>query len=130
MKLRFINPASLDKNLKATVHKSGKLGFTVEAANKLKLQAFKSASIAINDEDPTDTSLYMIINDTIVDSSFKINKAGEYYYINTKALFDDMKIDYLNRSVVYDISVEQIDQLQVFKLKRRREKEEKDSLSQ
>lgn len=124
MKLKFINPEGLDKNLKATAHKSGKLGFTMEAAEKMKLSANKSARIAVNEDDSTDTNLYVIVNDTSTDGSFKISKAGAYYYINTKAMFDSMKIDYKNDWIVYDISKDTIDGQLIYKFKRR-EKDKK-----
>ena len=86
MKLKFINPSELDKNLKATVHKSGKLGFTIEAAKKLSLDPTKTAQIAINEDDANDKNLYIIIGDSSNANSFKVSKAGAYYYINTKPL--------------------------------------------
>jgi hypothetical protein len=126
MKLKFFNPNNLDKNLKATAHKTGKLGFTVDAAKKLQLSVEKSAGIAINEEDETDKSLYVIIYPHKQDGSFNISKAGKYYYINTKALFDSLKIDYVKDYVVYDISEEMIDSQKVFRF-RRREKAKKNN---
>jgi hypothetical protein len=119
MKLKFITPDGLDKNLKATAHKSGKLGFTMDAAEKLKLTAEKSVSVAVNEDDPSDTNLYVVINETVKEGGFKINKAGQYYYVNTKALFDTLKIDYRNDWVVYDISKETIDGQLIYRFKRR-----------
>ncbi|MDP4263295.1 MAG: hypothetical protein Q8941_12275 [Bacteroidota bacterium] len=126
MKLKFFDPEKLDRNLKATAHRSGKLGFTVEAARKLSLSVDKSAGIAINEEDQHDRSLYVIIYPNKQDGAFKISKAGLYYYINTKALFDTLRIDYKNDWVVYDISKEVIDNQDVFKFVRR-EKTKKDA---
>lgn len=119
MKLKFITPDGLDKNLKATAHKSGKLGFTMDAAEKLKLTSERSVSVAVNEDDPSDTNLYVVINETVKEGSFKINKAGQYYYVNTKALFDTLKIDYKNDWVVYDISKETIDGQLIYRFKRR-----------
>ena len=119
MRLKFIDPSTLDKNLKATVHKTGKIGFTRDAAEKLGLKESKSARIAINEEDSEDTSLYMIIDDVISTGAFKINKAGQYYYINTKALFDGMEMDYINNTYVYDIVSTTIEGKEVYKFKRR-----------
>ncbi len=119
MKLKFFNPKSLDKNIKATAHRSGKLGFTIDAANKLGLSIQKSAGIAINEDDEHDNSLYVIIYEDIREGAFKISKAGEYYYINTKALFDSLKIDYVKDWIVYDISIEKIDGETIYKFKRR-----------
>jgi len=119
MKLKFITPDGLDKNLKATAHKSGKLGFTMDAAEKLKLTSEKSVGVAVNEDDPSDTNLYVIINEHVKDDAFKINKAGQYYYVNTKALFDALKIDYKNEWIVYDISKETIEGQLIHRFKRR-----------
>ena len=116
MKIKFFNPKNLDRNLKATVHKSGKLGFTVDAANKMDLKPNKSAGVGENEEDKSDKSLYIIIYDDIQDGAFKVAKAGEYYYLNLKNLFDTLKINYKSQSVVYDISEEIVNGQQGFKL--------------
>lgn len=120
MKIKFFNPDSLDKNLKATVHKSGKLGFTVDAAKRLKLETNKSAAIGTNEDDPSDDSLYIIIYNEVRSGAFRIAKAGQYYYINLKALFDALKINYKQESVVYDISEEPFGDEMVFKFSRRK----------
>jgi len=120
MKIKFFNPDSLDRNLKATVHKSGKLGFTVDAAKKLKLETNKSAAIGANEDDPSDESLYVIVYNEVRNDAFRIAKAGQYYYINLKALFDALKINYKGESVVYDISEEHIENNTVFKFSRRK----------
>jgi hypothetical protein len=124
MKVKFFNPNHLDKNLKASVHKTGKLGFTVEAARKMSLSTDKSASIGINEDDPLDKSLYVMIRDGRRPESFNISKAGDYYYVNAKALFDNLKIDYVKDTVVYDITEEEYEEGALFKL-RRREKSKK-----
>ena len=119
MKIKFFNPNSLDRNLKATVHKSGKLGFTVDAANKMLLKSNKSAGVGMNEDDITDTSLYLLVYDQHEDGAFKVAKAGDYYYLNLKSLFDTLKIDYKSQSVIFDISEEEIDGQRLFKLSRR-----------
>jgi hypothetical protein len=119
MKLKFIDPSSLDRNLKATVHKSGKIGFTRDASKKLRLSGPKAAMIAVNEENQEDTSLYVIVVDGSTEGAFKINKAGQYYYINTKALFDGMGMDYVNNTYVYDIVPTEIDGRQVYQFKLR-----------
>lgn len=116
MKIKFFDPKNLDRNLKATVHKSGKLGFTVDAANKMGLKPDKSASVGVNEEDKSDKSLYIIIHDEMQDAAFKVAKAGEYYYLNLRNLFDTLKINYKNQSVVYDISKETNEGQQIYKL--------------
>jgi hypothetical protein len=115
MKLKFFNPDSLDKNLKATVHKSGKLGFTVDAAKKMELAPNKSAGIAMNEENPSDKSLYVVIYPDVRDNAFRVAKAGDYYYINLKNLFDSLKVNYREQSVVYDITQEIVEGQKLFK---------------
>jgi hypothetical protein len=119
MKLKFFNPEKLDRNLKATAHRSGKLGFTVDAAKKMALSIDKSAGIAINEDDEADSSLYVAVFPNKREGSFRISKAGAYYYVNTKSLFDTLKIDYKNDWVVYDITKESIDNQEIFKFTRR-----------
>jgi hypothetical protein len=119
MKLKFFNPENLDKNLKATVHKTGKLGFTIEAAKKLQLSAEKSIGIAENEEDVTDKNLYVVIYPDKQRSAFNINKAGNYFYVNTKALFDNLKIDYVSNIITYDIIEESLNGEKIYKFKRR-----------
>lgn len=119
MKLKVMNPDNLDKNLKATVHKTGKLGFTIEAARKMGLTVNTGVMIAINDEDSNDDSLYLTVHSPAAENMFKASKAGDYHYISTKALFDTLKVDYKNESIVYDISQELINGATYYKLKRR-----------
>jgi hypothetical protein len=97
---------------------SREIGFTKDAAIKLKLADAKSARIALNEDEKSDENLYVIIDYETEEAGFKINKAGEYYYINTKALFDGLEMDYLKESYVYDITTTTIDDQQVYKFKR------------
>jgi hypothetical protein len=122
MKLKFIDAQELERNVKATAHKSGKLGFTKEAEARLGLDSKKSMAIAVNEEDVNDKNLYVVIKSVIHPNTFKINKAGEYFYVNTKALFDRLKIDYVKENVVYDITQDIVDGVECFIFKRRETK--------
>jgi len=114
MKIKFFNPESLDKNLKATVHKSGKMGFTIEAASKMDLNSEKSLSIGINEDDIEDKNLYVVINPTKQKDAFSILKAGSYYYVNTKPLFNNLKFDYLRKNISFEISEDEIENMKIF----------------
>ena len=35
--------------------------------------------------------------------SFKVCKAGAYYYVNTKVMFDSLGIDYISKTIIFDI---------------------------
>ena len=103
MKLKFFKPDDIERNIKATVHSTGKLGFSAEAAVKLKLEDNKAALIAIDEDDTENQNLYVKILQKIDNQSFRIIKAGEYFYINTKAFFDAFRIDYATVKIIYDI---------------------------
>ncbi len=111
MKLKRIDPNNLDKNLKATAHKTGKLGFSSEAAKKMRLETAKTAYLFLNSDDVDDRNLYVQIDYDKVNENdgFKILKAGSYYYLNAKAFFDTYKLDYVNDNLVYDITHEVFD---------------------
>jgi hypothetical protein len=119
MKLKFFNPEQLDKNLKATIQKTGKLGFTIEAAKKLQLSTDKSIGIAENEDDSNDKNLYVVIYPEKKQGAFNINKAGDYFYVNIKALLENLKIDYISNVITFDIIEEKLDGETIYKFKRR-----------
>jgi hypothetical protein len=101
--IQFFKAKDLVKNLRATIHKSGKLGFTSDAATHLKLPNYKSANIGTNKSDGSDKNLYLLLC-TESEGEFKVVKAGEYYYISTRILFDNLKLNYANETISYDIT--------------------------
>jgi hypothetical protein len=101
--IEFFDANEYDKNIKCSIHKSGKIGFSGNAIEKLHIGENKSVSIGSNKEDEGYDVLYMKINKDEVDGAFSINKAGEYYYINTKNLFDKLGIDYRKEKIIFDI---------------------------
>lgn len=105
IKLTIHKSSELDRNVKATIQSTGKLGFSEGAKKKLCLDKGGYLVIATNEEDDKDENLYAWIENDANGGGFKINKAGEYYNVNTKSLFDKLKIDYRNREllVIYDI---------------------------
>ena len=87
-------------NAKACIQKNGRLGFTKEAADLLKLEEgrkFLFSTIPGGD-------LAAIICDASDARGFRVQKAGNYFYIRMKNFFDSQSIDYIERRVSYDIS--------------------------
>lgn len=119
MKLKFFDPREAAKTLKATAHKNGKLGFSLDAARKMELAPGKGARIAFDEENPQDKTLNMIISSVAMEDTFKIIKAGDYYYLNAKPLFEELELDYRNDSIVYDISEVMIDSRPIYKFTKR-----------
>jgi hypothetical protein len=99
----FFNASEFDARLKCTIQKTGKLGFNEVAINKLQLSDRKGIKIGRNKENQDEENLYMVIVDEISTDAFKINKAGKYYYVNTKTLFDKLGFDYRNINIMFDI---------------------------
>jgi hypothetical protein len=102
MKLKFVKPQEIDKNIKAAVHSNGKLGFSSEAAKKLELAENRGALIALNEE-TSDGNLYFKLQLEPDENCFTVMKAGEYFYINTKAFFESYEIEYKKVRIIYDI---------------------------
>jgi hypothetical protein len=104
---------------KATVHKSGKLGFSKGAMEKMNFKENKYITIAFNEENPKDTSLYLIAYKESTPESIRISKAGAYFYINMKQYFIENNIDYQNKKIIYDIVEIEYEGQKIYKLARR-----------
>jgi hypothetical protein len=119
MKLNFFNASELEQKLKCAIHKTGKLGFSESAIKKLGINDQKYIKIASNEADEADKNLYMVIAAEKDNEGFKINKAGNYYYLNTKALFDKLNFDYINTSIMFDIIEIEGEEYKIYKLLKR-----------
>jgi hypothetical protein len=124
MGVSFFKAADLDRNIKCTIHKSGKLGFTDSAIKKLNIEVNRYIKLGKGDDEKDSTDLYMAVQPNEDEFSFKASKAGVYYYINTKVLFDMLNIDYKKNTIIYDIIKIEEEGKTMYKLKRR-EKERK-----
>ena len=75
--------------------------------------------IAVNTEDKDDNNLYVFLTKKEDENTYRISKAGDYYYVNTKALFDKLEIDYRKKKVMFDVVEIEYEGEKVFKLVRR-----------
>lgn len=119
MKLKFFNAGEIEHKAKATVHSSGKLGFSSDAIEFMNLSESKSIAFAKNEDDEDDPNLYAVVHESLKEGAFKISKAGDYFYVNTKNLFDVMGVDYKNTKVIYDLIKAEYEGGQIFKMLRR-----------
>lgn len=119
MKIVFFKPKASIGKMKCTIHRNGKLGFSRGAIDKLGITLEKYAKLGFNEEDKTDKSFYLVIQEYSDDDTFKINKAGAYYYLNTSNLFDELNLDYLRKKIIYDIQEIREDDINLYKLKKR-----------
>ena len=101
MALRILSAKDFDTKLKCALHASGKLGFTGATAKALNFSDNSAIKFAVDDEDNT---LYLINTSTDDTDAFKVNRAGTYFYVNAKPLFDSMDMDYVNNSIIFDMT--------------------------
>jgi hypothetical protein len=123
MKITLYDPKKLNKKYRLSVHRTGKIGFPAEAAEKLSLAINKSADFGKNEDDPSDQNLYMIIHSDRETGGFKVNKNGEYYSINIKILLDNLDIDYSKGDVWFEMEEKIIAEQKVYKLERKNKTE-------
>ncbi|MDP3150884.1 MAG: hypothetical protein Q8N83_17330 [Ignavibacteria bacterium] len=119
MKLKFIDGSKYNLNVKCSIHLTGKLGFSQSAIDSLQLDNNKYVAFATNEEDKKDLTLYMVVYNEKKEGAFKIVKAGNYYYLNTKKMFDELGIDYKKKTIIYDISNCDYEGEKIYKLIRR-----------
>jgi len=103
MELKFIKANEFVSNIKCSIHKNGKLGFSSNAISRLGIDTNKSIMFATMDDDKGNGDLYAIILEDINEEAFKFNKAGNYYYLNTKAMIDSLQYNYHNKTILFDI---------------------------
>jgi hypothetical protein len=117
--LEFFDSASSLGVVKATVHKTGKLGFSSGASKFMKLDQVSFFNVGLNKASTEDKNLYLVPVYTQTGKSFKIVKAGDYYYINIKNILIELRIDYKNENVIYDIEEIINNKQKMYKLTRR-----------
>ena len=119
MKIQFLNPVAGFSNVKATIHVNGKMGFSKSAIKKFGLEEGKFLKMGVNTEDTSDENLYVIVKNFDDGESLKIHKAGQYYYVNSKPLFDSLKIDYKNKKIIYDVEDFEYSNIKMYKFVKR-----------
>lgn len=117
--INFEDPNKSNAVIKATVHKTGRLGFSSGAQSFMNLNESSYFKIGFNDSDPNDTNIYMV-RGAENDNAFKIAKAGDYYFVGLKYIFDKREIDYQNESIIYDIKKQTNNNIEYFILSKRK----------
>ena len=104
--------------LKATVHKTGKLGFTDATAKHLGLTNDTKVQFATDSED--EHCFYLINKPNSGDDLFEVKGAGGYFFVNIKNLLDKRGVDYANQTVIYDMERDSnYPDMEIYKLKER-----------
>ena len=99
---QIFNAKELTQKLKATVQRTGKLGFTAETLEALNIH--QGTHIRIANDTETKRVLWLGVVQEPADNAFPVNKAGDYYYVNTTKLFETIGIDFRKKNCMYDMS--------------------------
>ena len=126
MALKILSAKEYNIKLKGTIHSTGKLGFTEATAKELRLTEQAAVKFAVDDED-SDT-LYLINCKTPDDDAFRVLKAGAYFSVNAKSLFDALGLDYKTNNIMFDmVKVDHMGAGEIYKLlKRENPRKQKD----
>ena len=120
MAIHIICAKNFATKLKATIQRSGRLGFTEETARYMNLADEKFAKFAQDDENGT---LYLIIIDKRNEDSFDIRSSSGYYFVPAKMMFDSLGMDYEQNVIMFDLvrkpSLDETLEGQVFLMKTR-----------
>lgn len=119
MDIEFFKASELERNIKATIHANGKLGFNRNAEKKLALETAKTIKIGRGKDYEKDKVLYMVTTEEDDVDGFAVMKSGLYYYANTRSLFDMLGERYDTLKIIYDIIEVELNGQKIFKLKQR-----------
>ena len=96
------NAKEFTVRLKATIQSSGKLGFTNDTMSMLNLTP--ECSIYLAPDDSNKKIMYMGVLRERKEDAFPLLSSGKYLYLNTRQLFDALKLDYATNYYIFDIS--------------------------
>ena len=88
--------------LKATIQSTGKLGFTYDTMEMLKLTP--ECSVYLNLDDSNKRVMYMGVLHERKEDAFPVLSAGKYVYLNTRQLFETLNIDFTNNVNIFDLT--------------------------
>lgn len=109
----FEDPNKIGGSIKATIQKTGKLGFSSGAMDFMNLKSTPYFKIGFPAEGNAGDLIYMVPTH-LKEGAFKVAEAGSYNYINLKNVFDRKGIDYKNKTYIYDIKKEKTDGIEYF----------------
>lgn len=96
------NAKDYTTKLKATIQRTGKLGFTSDTIEKLRLA--QGCSIYLAKDDENKKVMYMSVVREVREDAFPLLSSGKYPYLNTTGLFKELKFDFVNKVIMFDLS--------------------------
>lgn len=99
--MKILSAIDYSTKLRVSIQTSGKLSFSCEAASSLGIN--ENSVVKFGQDDNNPQILYLIIPYESDEQCFPVKPSGRYFYVPTKTLFDALKIDYENRTIIYDL---------------------------
>ena len=99
---QIFDAKELTQKLKATVQRTGKLGFTSETLAALNIK--QGTHVRIAEDTESKRILWLGVMQEPADNAFPVNKAGDYYYVNTTKLFEKIGLDFRKKNCMFDLS--------------------------
>jgi hypothetical protein len=119
--IKIIKTSDFNVKLKATIHSSGRLGFTADTAKKLRLS--EGVFIKFAKDDELDNELFLIVVNEEDDDTFSVVKSGKYYYLPTTSMFQSFGYDFKKYNFMFDlVRMKEYDEIvngKVYKLTKR-----------
>lgn len=99
--ISIIKTSDFNVKLKVTIHSSGRLGFTADTADKLRLS--ENTFIKFANDDENESELFMIFVEEPDEDTFKVIRSGKYFYLPTTAMFQSFGLDYKKYNIMFDM---------------------------
>lgn len=99
--MKILSAIDYSTKLRVSIQTSGKLSFSYEAASNLGIN--ENSVVKFGQDDNDSQILYLIIPSVSDEQCFPVKPSGRYFYVPTKTLFDALKIDYENQTIIFDL---------------------------
>lgn len=99
--ISIIKTSDFNVKLKVTIHSSGRLGFTADTADKLRLS--EDTFIKFANDDENESELFMIFVEEPDEDTFKVIRSGKYFYLPTTAMFQSFGLDFKKYNIMFDM---------------------------
>jgi hypothetical protein len=103
MGIKFHKPPQNEGNIKMTIHFNGKTGFSEAAVKMLNIDETSYIMLGYDDTNKQKGIEYLAALSTKDETAYKLHKAGKYYYLNTKRLYDGLNYEYTKKKYIFDI---------------------------
>lgn len=97
---KIVQATRLSRIAKASVHRTGRLGFSQGAARMLGLGENKTVLLFESEG----RNLFLVVVDGRDERGFFTRGIGDYWYIATKVYYDQAGVDYVRNVVDYEVT--------------------------